>query len=382
MPSKSILYSIPYLIFVFFLYKLAQSYEKNLQLGKRQTYRHIGILMSILFLIFFGLRGHILSDSMLYLPEFEQLKVDFSLKYILNASSWWEPGFVFYSMVIKSIYNNFHFWIFVNTLTNLLLLILCVKRYSNRLPIQILAFFAFFGLILEINLFRNSKAIYLFVLSLDYVKNRNFIKFLILNLVGATVHSSALIYIPLYWLYNKRLKFLYILPILTVVTYIFLMQIDVTSMLFERLFNMNLDSNKLNALAAYYNQSEEQVLSIGTIERLSTLVFSSYLYVKNKAKDVWYDYMYFCFLIYYITFSLFGMNFVFRDRIPTLFIFSYWFIYPYFYEYLMHYKLLRCIIILFLFAKVTLYTINAPAYYENLIMGIHNESQRTQINAR
>ena len=90
-------------------------------------------------------------------------------------------------------------------------------------------------------------------------------------------------------------------------------------------------SNKLNA---YLGNSTDTVLSIGTFERLLTLCVGLWVYYKTDNPPRLFTIFFNSFLVFYVAYSLFGFNEVFRDRIPYLFIYSYWFLYPYLFSYI------------------------------------------------
>lgn len=54
---------------------------------------------------------------------------------------------------------------------------------------------------------RQSIAITIFYYSFKYIKEKNFKMYFILNIIGAMFHSSALIFIPLYFIVQKKYKF-------------------------------------------------------------------------------------------------------------------------------------------------------------------------------
>ena len=54
---------------------------------------------------------------------------------------------------------------------------------------------------------RQSVAIMMFYYSFRYIKEQNLKKYLILNGIGCLFHSSAILFIPLYFVLNRRFKF-------------------------------------------------------------------------------------------------------------------------------------------------------------------------------
>ena len=54
---------------------------------------------------------------------------------------------------------------------------------------------------------RQSVAIMIFYYSFKYIEKHNFKKYAILNGIGFLFHSSAILFIPLYFILNKKYKF-------------------------------------------------------------------------------------------------------------------------------------------------------------------------------
>ena len=52
---------------------------------------------------------------------------------------------------------------------------------------------------------RQMMAVAIFLYSIKYIKQRKLLHYIILNLIGASLHSSSLIFIPIYWLYNIKI---------------------------------------------------------------------------------------------------------------------------------------------------------------------------------
>lgn len=151
---------------------------------------------------FIGLRGHMYSDFIVYYPLFEELPAISDLEvgdYLM------EPGFIIYSSLIKTIFPNYFIWIFINTSIDLLVFYHVFKRYTEFRILPLIFFIAYMGLSIEFNLYRNVKALDLFLLSIPYLQQRRIVPYMFLNLLGATFHVSSLIYIPMYFLLHKNI---------------------------------------------------------------------------------------------------------------------------------------------------------------------------------
>ena len=369
-PSRSIFFAIPYLILALVSFWVLKG-TTNYNVKKKGNY----IFLILLYLFFFGLRWHVLSDSLAYEEEYNTIKPIFNWKYIDEHSWWWDKGFVIFTMFTKLVSNDFRFFVFVNTLIDITLFAVCIKRYSCNFLVTILAFLAFQGILTEINLFRNIKSILLFLFSIKYIENRKWYYFFPINLLGYTLHSSALLFFPMYWLLNIRFQLKYVIVVVSVITFIYLLQLNVIeNLIFQYIPAEGVVSNKLNV---YMDVDEESVLSIGTFERLITLLLSIWVYYKTNNPSKIFTILFNSFLVFYVTYSLFGFNPVFRDRIPYLFIYSYWFLYPFLFNYVVaRRRYLRFIFYLLFFVKIYTSTCLSSAFYENVLFDVSTRSQR------
>lgn len=376
-PEKSFYYSIPYLLIAFITFFLLYNGTKGYDPNKKKSY----IILFVLHLIFWGLRWHIMTDTLAYEVEFYTIKPIFTWTYLEEHSLWWDKGFVLFAMLSKLINPSFQFFIFINTLIDLILFSLCLKKYSTNFAITILAFLAFQGILTEINLLRNIKAILIFIYSIQYIEKRDLKLFIILNFIGYTFHASAIMFFPMYWILNKQYKLKYILILSILATIIYLSELNIVEQLIIQLMpTSGVISNKLTA---YLTTSDESKLSIGTIERILTLILAIWVYYKTPNRSTQFTIFFNTFLCFYILYALFGFNLVFRDRIPYLFIFSYWFIYPYLFSFFTkkrHY--LKYIFYSLFIMKIYTSTNMCSAYYENIISKELTRSQRSYLNSK
>ena len=189
-------YSISYLLLLFILGILADFFRKSDEVTRQK----INIICIALFILFFGFRGFVGDDWINYYPAFEELSfanlADFFYSF---DESTFEPGFVLLMLLCKSTINNYHFLVLVCTLINCFLLFRFIFRNIKNTPLALIVFLCMGGLIMEINLLRNSISILLFVNSLDYIQERKPLKFYMMNLLGLTFHVTSIIYFPLYF---------------------------------------------------------------------------------------------------------------------------------------------------------------------------------------
>ena len=133
-------------------------------------------------------------------------------------------------------------------LTHLLILIpifITIYKMSEdyKWSIIVLLFSGYFNL--SLSMMRQSIALSMALLSLNFIKNRKFVLFLICILIGFCFHKSVVFFLPFYFLYNKRINpnmSLLIIGILTILQRFFqpfLLKVVSTIGLYEHYFYTN-----------------------------------------------------------------------------------------------------------------------------------------------
>lgn len=378
MPFYSFSYSLPYIILLCFLILLYLNEIRKVKFFSIKTGRVLGFF-TILF--FIGLRGHLFTDFVSYYPFYEELPPVFDIEGNTFLNYLFEPGFVVYSSIFKIFYLNYFTWVFINTFVDLLILYIFFKRYNNSsIILCFIVFLGFQGFFVEFNLYRNSKAIVLFLLSLSYLQKKHFIPYLLLNLLGVLFHSSALLYILVYPFLNMKINKLLIWIIFILFNILFLCNFHFTSHLTSYLALLSQLDNINMKLAIYQEESGSYGISLGYIERLFSFVVFTVSYTKLVSKNEMNRIFYNCFLLYYFSFLLFADVAILTERIPLLFIFSYWILYPNTLQ--VQKGITRSIIYLVLFVFVLTKTLSINSVfceYDNLIWGIKSFEERYDI---
>lgn len=370
------MYSIPYILLALTLLFLYYNESKRIHMVPPSVAVKLAF---VILLVFMGLRGHIYSDFISYYPFYEDLPNIFNLKGRLYDYNF-EPGFVIYSSLVKTIMPNYFGWVFINTLLDLIVFRVTFRRYTDSQILPFVFFLAFNGLLIEFNLYRNIKAIDYFLLSLPYLQNRKIVPYMLLNVLGVTLHTSSLIYIPLYFILDKKLPKILIWGGIAAANVIYLAQIHVIGDIINSLeIVQSLDF--YDKVIRHNDRNEVSYgLSFGYIERTFSMLLFTFLYdklVKQRQSNVVF---YNCFWLYYVLFlSLYEVS-VFVERVPTLFMFSYWILYPNTLSLRIKFKnTIVTISVILALLKVYTSTNMLPAKYDNLILGIEDYDTRRQI---
>lgn len=370
----------PYLcvLFSFILLAIASLRIYNLSLQQ-----NIRALCLCIFIFFFGFRGYIGWDVHSYYPMFTACPQLWNLSAQTLQEEVREPGFLFYMSFLKSIWNNYHFYILVSTCIDALILNYFFKRYSFNYALCFVIFMAML-ISFEIDLQRNIKSLLIFMLSIRYIEERRLVPFLILNLLGSTFHLTSLLFIPLYFLLYKALplKGLILLFIITQVFYF--LQIEYLKPLLTYT-GILLNNTVGNLLIAYSNSGQfswSKGISVGHLERALTFLMILLYYRKlllAKPSNVIFINLfiiYACIQVFFVELS------TLCNRLALLFAFSYLVVWP---------ELFRCLRLrsnrLFALSFIFLYTILKVAdynsgiffQYDNVLFGATSFEERHTI---
>lgn len=382
MPVISYYYTIPYLFSCLFLV-LMMYYEFHL-INRQKNIQKIKILIAFWFLFFFGLRGYVLEDWTNYYHFFYSLPSINTFKIEDNYYGF-EIGFVFYTLVIKTLFNDYHIWIFISSAIDFFVLNWFVKKYSPYYVMPFILFFAFTGISLEIDTMRNVKSIMFFLLSVPYLQRGYFIKYSLLNLIGMLWHSISVIYIPLFFLFRYKIPMKWIWTIFILLSSFFLFHISFMELILNRLGNYT--GGKVQELIMAYLSSEYSLnrysFSIGFFERIASFILVACYYkkIKNNTQVIFCNF-YICYFFFFMFFSNIE---VLASRMSLLFIMAYWIVFPYIYKSVLSLRWKAVFIFLFIavaFLKVFMGTNKIIYRYDNILFGIESLEERSKLVKR
>lgn len=116
-----------------------------------------------------------------------------------------EKGFTLIYKII-GLFTDDSWWViaFVGLLT-IIFFFLAIYQQSCMIPFSILLFFITNKYFTSLNQIRQMLAMSLFIYSLKYIYQRNWKMYFFLNLIGNSIHTSSMMYLPLYFLYGKKI---------------------------------------------------------------------------------------------------------------------------------------------------------------------------------
>jgi len=193
---------------------LIASFFLEINISKRVTNTDwIYGLLLLAFILLAGLRNKVGGDSFSYQYVFEDdiktlFEVPFFGDLFHNENVTWEPLFVFSLSIVKSLGAGFWLFQLVHAIFINVVIFNFIKKYT-RYKYTALLFYAFFYyLYFNTEILRESIAVAVFLIAYPYLKNKSYLKYFCLVLVGIGFHTSALILliIPLLRLFKLDKK--------------------------------------------------------------------------------------------------------------------------------------------------------------------------------
>ena len=291
--------------------------------GKNERKKHMLFVFSIILLIgFLGLRGFIGWDWWAYYPSYNNLPNGFN----------YEIGYEIWSNIFYKIGLSYHHFTFINTVADILILAYVLKKYSKYPIFSMFLFLAVQGLSFEVDLLRNAKAVLLFIISIQFIKERKLIPFLILNILGMTFHMSSVIYLPMYFILNRNYSRKIVLPLIILGNIYYLFDTKLFIHILEYMSSV-LPAAVGGKIISYLSIIPQNYkLPIGTLyfERLVTFIMVFFFLHKEKnhrEKENPYSLiMENSFYIFYLIFLFTSEFFIASTRIGILFIYANWFL--------------------------------------------------------
>ena len=330
--------AIPYVVFVFILFSLSFPIwvSKNSQVDNISCMNLRFIAVTMCFIFFCGFRGFIWTDFNLYYLCFDSMPTVFSNKQVYDSffnSDYflWDKGYLLYVYIIKSIAPNYFAFQIINTTIDYFILYhVFRKNCGKNYLLGFVLFFLFNGFVIEFNLLRNTKALMLFILSLDYLKEKKYKVYYILNLIGVSFHFSAVLFLLIGFLLTKKLK-KSILILFLVGNIIYLLQIQwlqgILSFIADYLPHRIGLIIKAYLYSMQYSKTSNFGISIGYLERIFSFIL---VYKKADMLEEKYNVRVFinCFYFFIFTYLFCSELNIVIQRIPLLFASGYYVVYP------------------------------------------------------
>ena len=297
--------------------------------GKNERKKHILFVFSIILLMgFLGLRAFVGWDWWAYYPSYYNLPNGFT----------YEIGYELWTLLFYKTGISYEHFIFINSVIDIGIIALILKKYAKYPLFSLFLFLAVQGLSIEVDLLINAKAIILFIISIEFIRTRKIIPFIILNCIGLTFHMSAIIYFPMYFILNRNYSRKIILPLAVLGNIYYLLDMKIIIHILEYAGTV-LPAAIGGKIISYLSIiPKDYSLPVGILyfEKLITFIFVFLFLHKEKdsfdnAKETneYSVIMENSFYIFYLIYLFTSEFFIASVRIGVLFVFANWFVWGY-----------------------------------------------------
>ncbi|MBI1674393.1 EpsG family protein [Shewanella sp. DW31] len=255
------------------------------------------------------------------LPTFNEAFLTYNNDFF---NHFFEPGFKFYTLILKSIFNNFEIFLFFSSLISISLVGISIKRIAPYPFESLLLYVVIIYLYVEFSVVRQSISIGFFIFSLKYIKEQCFYKYFMCCIVSGLFHVSGFLLLFLYFILNKNFNKKFYLTFILLGFFA---------------FNLNFISLVLSPLIPHlgpiswklleYIQSNAREMSLGVVETfVITIVFvllnSKIKLMVNGYGKIFLNMQLVSFFLVFYCHEVFIM----ADRFKFYFLFSIVFIFP------------------------------------------------------
>jgi transmembrane protein EpsG len=157
------------------------------------------IFISLVSLVFIsGLRNNI-GDTYFYMYSYEFKDIDLQS---INFKG--DFGFNILQALLQKISSDAQILIFITALITNLIIVLVLYKYSRMIELSLFVYIASGMYTVSMNGIRQALAAAIVFAATKYILNGDWKKFLIIVLIGFTIHQTALIFIPIYFIVRRE----------------------------------------------------------------------------------------------------------------------------------------------------------------------------------
>jgi hypothetical protein len=254
-------------------------------LESRYNFKY-GLKCSILLIfIFLGFRGDYGNDYFAYFEAFQQLNDPNIFSSDLDFKGI-EIGWSLLNLVFSKLFGDLGFFVltfFLSAFTSIVLYRFVLKFVPKEYYWFAIFYYVFnFEIMLvQCSAFRQSIAISIFLISFEYLVNRQFLKYSLLVLLSVSFHTSSLFLLLIYFLGSKRIKLVFILLPLFILILLFSIYYDTIVSQFS-FFQIYSELYQIYEGEEYSDRS----FGVGFIFNLTILLTLFFLLIKEKLADL------------------------------------------------------------------------------------------------
>ena len=274
---------IIYFILFIIVYFLGIAWEKN----KNNKFSYIfPITIALIISLFAGLRNDSVgTDVNVYAKPVLEITYNYGIETLIKSNSV-EILYILLAYLVSWIKGDLGVFLFFSQLIPIFFYLLFLNKEKNNLSLStgVLAYVTVF-MGISLNIMRQAIAMGITIFSYTYIKKRNLKKFILTIFIATNFHVTALIFLPLYFIYGlKNKKFDYLAKLLIIS--IFIIMIVFFDNLFTLAINIGLLPSKYNLFMTVFYNEKLNIQFRAFIFRIFLFLLCYYFLSKNKYNNV------------------------------------------------------------------------------------------------
>lgn len=262
---------------------------------KRSTPLFYFVIMSAYMIILIGLRSNYIgNDTMGYYNSYKNA-ASLSFTYLLNEVS--DKGFVFIQILFNKLHINFVGFNLIYALFNIVIISYLIYKKSNMPWFSYFLYITFGFFVLEFTMVRQTLAMSIVVLAVLTDKNKtfkDFVKFAVLVLIAYTIHASAIICIPIWFIRKIPFNNKTVIAFFVLIAACYVFKSLVTGIVF------NLAGNISDKYEGYNSLETENAGILLYLMILVSVIFG--LFISGFLRDKWNQTMFYMLCIMLVIF--------------------------------------------------------------------------------
>lgn len=190
-----------------------------------------------------------------------------------------DTGYAVLTKISIVLFNNYSGTLFLTSLIICGLAYICIFRDSKYPVMSTLLFFTTNVYFISMNMIRQCIATMIFIFAIPLIKNKKCVPYFILTGIAFTMHTSAILYFPMYFLLNKKLDKK--ISIGLIIVFVILGNFGA-----DLLINVLLKTDYFKNYFAWYLSSDYNTGDFNVISFIIALcIYVFLLYINKKAKN-------------------------------------------------------------------------------------------------
>ena len=219
-----------------------------------------------------------------------------------------EPGFYLLIDLYKTyISQYFDGFIFLIALLSISVKYIFFKDTGSSFY-ALLIYYTLFYILFEYNAIRQGIAVSFLLIASNYIKDKQWKKYLFFVLIASVFHISSLLFLPVYFFAVKTIHIkvvsffilfafiirIFLLPVITILL------LNVSDIIISKFINQPLLYNRVSDLLHYFITDIEKLINIGFIRRFVVLLLFVYLNGKKRINNIYFNIYLFGYILYII----------------------------------------------------------------------------------